>query len=106
MPIAEHMLTPHLGGIDWEMVYENWSPESKDLQYYWDDLPIYTQPTITKWGDRGFEEALEQAAEGVPQAIFRLSRVVRAAPDDPASLRAAEVLAQVQASASAQGAKL
>ena len=66
-------------------------------RYYWDDLPIYTQPTITKWGDRGFEEALEQAAEGVPQAIFRLSRVVRAAPDDPLSIRAAQVLEQVAA---------
>ena len=32
MPIAEHMLTPHLGGIDWETVYENWGPDSQDLQ--------------------------------------------------------------------------
>lgn len=101
MPIAEHMLTPHLGGIDWETVYENWGPESEDLKYYWDDLPIYTQPTITKWGERGFQEALEQAAEGVPQAMFRLSRVARANPDDPVGIQAAKVLEQVAAKGAA-----
>ena len=107
MPIAEHMLAPHLGGIDWESVYEEWGEKDRDLMYYWDDLPIYTQPTITKWGDRGFEEALEQAAAGSPQAIFRLSRVVRTAPDDPQSIRAAAVLEQVAASAASdQQAKL
>ena len=101
------MLTPHLGGIDWEHVYENWSEESKDLQYYWDDLPIYTQPTITKWGERGFEEALELAAEGNAQAAYRLSRAVRTAPDDPQSIRAMEVLTAMQEQQQQQqGAKL
>ena len=54
LPIAEHMLTPHLGGISWEEVYESWEPGSsfgmdhEALKYYWDEEPIYTMPTITK----------------------------------------------------------
>ena len=106
MPVAEHMLAPHLGGIDWEEVYQGWGTEHDDLKFYWDDLPIYTQPTITKWGERGFEEALELAATGNPQASFRLARAIKAAPDDPQSVRAAEVLAAAAATAESQAAKL
>jgi hypothetical protein len=92
MPIAEHMLTPHLGGISWEEVYAGWGAAEDDIKYYWDDLPIITQPTITKWGERGFDEALELAAKGDPQARFRLGRQIRAAPDDANSARAKAVL--------------
>ena len=107
--IAEHMLTPHLGGISWEEVYQNCEPgtsfgmDHEALQYYWDDEPIYTMPTITKWGECGLNEALEQAAQGSPQAKFRLTRLIKSALDDPVSIRAAELLGNPSAGVTAGG---
>ena len=53
----------------------------QELQYYWEgeqpgtDTPIMTMPTIGKWGEAGFAEALELAGAGDPQARYRLARM-------------------------------
>ena len=49
-------------------------------------------------------EALDLAARGSPQAQFRLARLIKTAPDDPVSIRAAKLLANPTSAAG--GAKL
>lgn len=93
LPIAEHMLRPHLGRmypLPWDEVYKNWS--SKDLQYYWEDLNLEVLPTIEDFGAKSFIEALERAAEGDKDAILALERTVKLDPDGENGKKAAAVL--------------
>ena len=46
---------------------------------------------------------IEQAAQGSPQAKFRLTRLIKSALDDPVSIRAAELLGNPSAGVTAGG---
>lgn len=93
LPIAEHMLQPHLSGIypfGWEEVYKDWT--STDLQYYWKDMDLEVLPTIEDFGANGFAEALELAGQGDEHAIHHLKRLIKRDPECERAQRAGNVL--------------
>ena len=92
-PVAAHMLEPHLqtlAPLDWDEVYRGWS--SAEEQYYWRRHDLQVTPTITRWREQGFAEALDLARGGDPRAQHALRRVVHRAPDTEQGQQAAAVL--------------
>jgi hypothetical protein len=93
LPIAEHMLNPHLGRIhplSWDEVYRDW--KFTDLQHYWKHLNLEILPTIEAFGAKGFEEALERAGQGDDHAILALKRVIKLDPNGERGQQAVAVL--------------
>ncbi len=93
LPIAEHMLEPHLQGhhpLAWEQVYANW--ETDDLKYYWKKMDLQVLPRLTKWGEKGFAQALERAGSGDAQAQHHLRRILKRDPSSDQGRRARAVL--------------
>lgn len=96
LPIAQHMLQPHLQGISeftWQQCYAGW--ENDELQYYWKDLDLEVVPMSTQWGDKGFAEALDLARGGDERALFQLQRIARRDPESERGQRAVQLLDEV-----------
>jgi hypothetical protein len=96
IPIAEQMLTPHLSNIanfGWEEIYADW--ESDELKYYWKEYDLEVLKKIETFGEIGFNEAMELAKSGDPNATLHLKRMIRRDPEGERSVRAAEVLAGI-----------
>jgi hypothetical protein len=94
LPIAEHMLQPHLQGLHpftWEEVYAGW--DNDELKYYWKKYNLQVLPRLLSWGERGFAQALELAAGGNAQAQHHLRRLVKRDPHSEQGQRAQAVLA-------------
>ncbi len=91
--IAEHMLLPHLNifnELTWEDVYGEW--ESGDLKYYWGKIENPVIPRDMSWLEKGFEEAVERAKGGDPQARLYLHRFIKRDPGSPQAEVAGKVL--------------
>ena len=87
------MLGPHLNSIKpitWDEVYKNWNNE--ELKYYWQSLDLEVLPRITEFLDRGFDEAVELARKGDPNARLHLKRIMLKEPESDQGIRAASVL--------------
>jgi hypothetical protein len=96
IPIAQHMLEPHLQGISgftWEECYGEW--ESDELQYYWRELDLEVVPQSMQWSDQGFAEALELARGGDERALYQLRRIARRDPEAERGQRARQLLQEV-----------
>ena len=97
IPIAEQMLIPHLSNLvkdyGWEDVYANW--ETDDLKYYWKKYELKVSKKIERWGQIGFDEAVDLAMEGDPRARLQLERIVKRDLGGEQTERAAEVLASL-----------
>ena len=97
-PIAEHQLRPHLSrasGLTWEEVYAGW--RSRDLQYYWRDLPLTVLESDTSRQEGAFEEALRLARQGNELARPLLVRVIKRAPGAAQATAAAAALRELDA---------
>ena len=94
LPVAEHMLQPHLNifhALTWEEVYAGW--QSADLQYYWQDVDMPIIPRDMSYAEKGFAEALELAEQGDERAHLALQRAIERDPDSEQAQAAAAVLA-------------
>ena len=93
LPIAEHMLLPHLRThheLTWDEVYRDWG--SQDLQYYWQCLDLKRLPKDESWAARAFEEALSRARHGDTEAQHHLARIVKRDPNSEQGRAAAAAL--------------
>ncbi|MCC7263051.1 MAG: phytanoyl-CoA dioxygenase family protein [Candidatus Latescibacteria bacterium] len=94
LPIAEHMLQPHLQGLhplSWEEVYAGW--QSDELKYYWKQHDLQILPRLLTWAEQGFAQALELAGGGDTRALHHLRRLVKRDPHSEQAQRAQTVLA-------------
>lgn len=94
LPIAEHMLEPHLQGLhplSWEEVYAGW--QSDELKYYWKKYNLQVFSRLLTWGERSFAQALELATGGDPRAQLHLRRLVKRDPHSELGQRAQAALA-------------
>lgn len=99
LPIAEHMLEPHLGlepKFPWEEVYKDWT--SNELQYYWKTLPLDIVPRNTQWGESGLQEALELTQQGDADALYFIQRLAKQNPNDPRLATVKNLLPTLQTS--------
>jgi ectoine hydroxylase-related dioxygenase (phytanoyl-CoA dioxygenase family) len=95
LPIAEHMLEPHLqimNSLSWDDVYADWA-ETK-LQYYWKKMDLEVVPRNMTWADKGFAEALALTRQGNEAAQHHLRRLVKRDPDSEQGKEAAATLAE------------
>ena len=98
LPIAEHMLQPHMYKMDdfsWEKCYADW--ESDELQYYWQDMDLEVVPISTQWGDKGFAEAMELARGGDERALVQLRRIARSDSESERGQQVVQLLSEVNA---------
>ncbi len=96
VPIAEHMLDPHLSNFSpfgWDQVYQDWDRD--DLKYYWEKQPVKVVPRDFSYSNKGFDEAIEMARSGNPHARHHLERFIRRVPDSPEGQRAARLLGEI-----------
>lgn len=94
LPIAEHMLQPHLQGLhplSWEEVYAGW--QSDELKYYWKKHDLQVLPRLMTWAEKGFAQALDLAGGGDPRALHHLRRLLKRDPHSEQAQRARAVLA-------------
>jgi len=94
LPIAVHMLQPHLQGLHpltWEEVYAGW--KNDELKYYWKNHDLQVLPRILAWGEQGFAQALDLASQDDARAQHHLRRLVKRDPHTEQAQRAQAVLA-------------
>ena len=97
-PVADHMLTPHLGEHrvsnpnTWDQVYADWSQASDDLKYYWERDDLVVVPKDLQYGESGLAEAFELAEQGDDEARLHLLKVMKLDPTSEVALKAQAVL--------------
>jgi hypothetical protein len=92
IPIAEHMLMPHLSGIaplEWDDVYSSW--ESEEFQNYWHGRNKVV-PKQEQWLEQIFDEVVALARQGDEAGTHHLRRFVRREPESDRGRVARDVL--------------
>ena len=93
IPVAEHMLLPHLSGIaplEWDDVCANW--QSEEFQNYWQDRDLKVVPKQEQWLEQIFDEVIALTRQGDEAGAHHLRRLVRREPESDRGLVARDVL--------------
>ena len=98
LPVTEGQMQPHLGDsnptvgtLTWDKIYNSW-PESDDLKHYWKKHKFKVNPSDRQFGERAYEEDLQNASAGNKVAIENLEQRKkgllnrRVDPDDSAGI--------------------
>jgi hypothetical protein len=88
--------------LSWEEVYADWQEDSGNSengnQYYWRQHENPVHPTITKYMETAFDEAVGLARSGDDRAVLHLQRLAKRNNQTEQSVRAAEVLKELEGS--------
>ena len=97
--IAPGSLKPHGGLIAWEEVYADWP--SSELKYYWQKWDLEIKEYDNSYHEKRDQMGFEMAAKGDKRTISTLQRIISRNTDPAKRKKAADLLAELEASADA-----